>query len=76
MIIHKKVSDLEILENSPMYFKMHVKDFTGPLKLAILYKEADYLKGMKPDLTIYFSFTNKKPSAADHCKVSINVRIH
>jgi hypothetical protein len=63
ILFPKKVIDLEIFEESPMYFKLAVKDLNSPVKFQLVYKESEYLLGRKPDLIIYFSFTNKQPSA-------------
>jgi hypothetical protein len=67
--------DIEVLEKSPMYFKIAVKDQQGPMKFAIVYKTSDFLKGRKPDLVIYFSFTCKEPSQSDHSRASHNVSV-
>lgn len=55
-----------------MYFKIAVREFNAPLKLVINHKESEFLKGKKPDLTLYFSFTSKQPSQQDNCRASHN----
>lgn len=55
-----------------MYFKVFIKDVLSPLKMSIVYKEVDFLRGRKPDLAVYSSMTNKEPSASDNYRASIN----
>ena len=71
----KKPNEIEVLEESPIFFKLFVKDVQAPLKFNLMYKEAEYLKGRKLDLAVYFSFTNKEPSSSDCFKASINVNL-
>lgn len=66
--------DIEVLENSPLYLKIAVKEGLSPLKITIHYKEVEYLKGLKPDLVMYSSFTNKEPSKEDYYRSTLNVR--
>lgn len=50
VIVARKPIDIEVLEGSPMYFKVAVKEQLSPLKIAITYKENEANKGRKQDL--------------------------
>jgi|LauGreDrversion4_2_1035121.scaffolds.fasta_scaffold52831_1 hypothetical protein len=47
IILPRKPIDIEVLEGSPMYFKIAIKEQLSPLKFAITYKESEANKGRK-----------------------------
>ena len=73
VLVSRKPTDIEVLEGSYMYFKIAIKEQLSPMKFAIAYKEDEGKKGRKQDLHVYFSYTNKEPSAQDNNKVVSNV---
>jgi hypothetical protein len=38
LIVPRKPTDIEVLEASPMYFKIAIKEQLSPLKLGLIYK--------------------------------------
>jgi hypothetical protein len=50
LIVHRKPIEIEVLEGSPMYFKIAVKEQLSPLKFALSYKDGESDKGRKKDL--------------------------
>lgn len=50
LIVHKKPIEIEVLEGSPMYFKIAVKEQLSPLKFALSYKDGEGNKGKNQDL--------------------------
>jgi len=68
VLVTRKPTDIEVLEGSHMYFKVAIKEQLSPLKFAIAYKEVEASKGIKNDLQLYFSYSNKEPSAQDNIK--------
>ena len=72
----KRVHDIEVFAGSPMYFRIPVKECLVPMTLSLIYKEIpDLPKTANKNLALYFSFTNKNPSQADHFKSAVNVRL-
>lgn len=47
LIVHKKPIEIEVLEGSPMYFKIAVKEQLSPLKFTLFYKDGDGKKAKK-----------------------------
>ena len=50
VIVHRKPIEIEVLEGSPMYFKIPVKEQLSPLKFALSYKDGEGNKRAKQDL--------------------------
>jgi hypothetical protein len=39
VIVPRKPTDIEVLEESPMYFKIAIKEQLSPMRMSIIYKE-------------------------------------
>ena len=70
LINGKRPMEIEVIEQSYMYFKVYCKNQLSPAKFTIL-PGRDAAK--KYDLKMYLSVLSKEPSEADCQKIAINV---
>eukprot|EP00347_Sterkiella_histriomuscorum_P013353 403365039 len=68
LVNSKRTVDLEIVEQSLMYFKVHCKGQLSPVKILINLKENELMKGKKQDIKMYMSITSKEPNETDNQK--------
>ncbi|CDW87083.1 UNKNOWN [Stylonychia lemnae] len=68
VVQNKRSQDLEIIEQSLMYFKVPSKGFSSPVKIYVEIKETELTRGKKQDLKMYVSLNSKEPNDHDYQK--------
>ena len=68
--------DIEVLEQSYMYFKIQAKDQLTPIKITIQLKALEQqFKGRSQDLRVFLSSYTKQPNETENQKYVLNVSI-
>ena len=75
LISVRKATDIEVIEQSYMYYKVNCRDQPSPLKIQVVQKESEMSRGKKQDLRLFLSLQSKTPSETDSQKQFINVRL-
>ena len=67
----KRQQEIEVLEQSMMYFKVGVKGQITPMKMVVSFRPENSKK--KQDLRVFMSTVSKEPSDTDNQKFVYNV---
>lgn len=55
LISVRKATDIEVIEQSYMYYKVNCRDQPSPLKIQVVQKESEMSRGKKQDLRLFLS---------------------
>lgn len=73
-LIPRYPTDIEIMEETHMSYKVNARSQYCPVRVLIHYNENNKLKKQPVgDLKVYVSFTNKDPNETDHIRSYVNV---
>jgi len=71
-IFVRRLTDIEVIEQQHMFFRINCKNQFSPLRFSFLQKETEFTKGKKVDLKIFISTSEKEPVESNNEKMMVN----